>query len=79
VAGAFFVLSNERAVMRFEIQWTRHQGVAMTHRNTAVEAIRFAIEMLGEDFTDVVIIDTNEGGKIYRPFELQRIYKNAKS
>jgi hypothetical protein len=51
--------------MTFEIQWTGHQGAAMTHRATPVEAIRFAIEMLGQDFTDVVIVDLNEGGKTY--------------
>jgi len=65
--------------MRFEIQWTGHQGAAMTHRDTAAEAIRFAIDMLGKDFTDVVIIDTNENAKTYRPFEFERFYKNAKS
>jgi hypothetical protein len=51
----------------------------MTHRDTAAEAIRFAIEMLGKDFTDVVIIDNAEGGKPYGPFEFERFYKNAKS
>jgi hypothetical protein len=34
----------------------------MTHRDTAAEAIRFAIETLGKDFTGVVIIDNAEGG-----------------
>jgi hypothetical protein len=66
------------ATMPFEIQWTGHQGAAMTHRDTPVEAIRFAIEMLGKDFTDVVIIDTNEGGKTYTLFEFQQFYKNTK-
>jgi len=64
--------------MRFEIQWTGHQGAAMTHRNTPVEAIRFAIEMLGKDFTDVVIVDTEEGGKTYTPFEFEQFCKKAK-
>jgi hypothetical protein len=63
--------------MRFQIQWTGHQGAAMAHRATPVEAIRFAIEMFGKDFTDVVIIDTDEGGKIYTLFEFQQFYKNT--
>ena len=50
----------------------------MTHRNTPVEAIRFAIEMLGKDFTDVVIVDTEEGGKTYTPFEFEQFCKKAK-
>ncbi len=41
--------------MRFEIQWTGHQGSAMTHRATPAEAVRFAIEMLGKGFSDVVV------------------------
>jgi hypothetical protein len=77
-SGFLCTLRPERGVMRFEIQWTGHQGAAMTHRDTAAEAIRFAIEMLGKDFTDVVIIDTNESAKTYRPFEFEQFYKNAK-
>jgi hypothetical protein len=64
--------------MTFEIQWTGHQGAAMTHRATPVEAIRFAIEMLGQDFTDVVIVDLNEGGKTYTLGKFTRLYKDAK-
>jgi len=64
--------------MTFEIQWTGHQGAAMTHRDTPVEAIRFAIEMLYKDFTDVVIVDLAEGGKTYTPAEFARLYKDAK-
>jgi hypothetical protein len=43
--------------MSFEIQWTGPQGAAMTHRNKPVDAIRFAIEMLGKGYGDVVMID----------------------
>jgi hypothetical protein len=64
--------------MTFEIQWTGHQGAAMTHRDTPAEAVRFAIEMLGNDFTDVVIVDLAEGGKTYAPAEFMRLYKDAK-
>ena len=63
--------------MTFEIQWTGHQGAAMTHRDTSAEAIRFAIEMLGKDFTDVVIVDLANGGKTYTPAEFARLYKDA--
>ena len=63
----------ERVAMTFEIQWTGHQGAAMTHRDTLVETIKFAIEMLGKDFTDVVIVDLAEGGKTYTPAEFARL------
>jgi hypothetical protein len=63
--------------MTFEIQWTGHQGAAMTHRDTSAKAIRFAIEMLGKDFTDVVIVDLANGGKTYTPAEFARLYKEA--
>jgi len=64
--------------MTFEIQWTGNHGAAMTHRDTPVEAIRFAIEMLGKDFTDVVIVDLADDGKTYTPGEFARLYKGAK-
>ena len=50
----------------------------MTHRDTPVEAIRFATEMLYKDFTDVVIVDLAERGKTYTPAEFARLYKDAK-
>jgi hypothetical protein len=64
--------------MMFEIQWTGHQGAAMAHRDTPLKAIRFAIEMLGNDFTDVVIVDLAEGGNTYTPAQFARLYKDAK-
>ncbi len=51
---------------------------AMTHRDTAAEAIGFAIEMLGKDFTDVVIIDADEGGRTYAPFEFKHFYRTRR-
>jgi hypothetical protein len=42
--------------MPFAVQWTGHLGPATAHRATAVEAIRFAIEMLGKGFADVLIV-----------------------
>jgi hypothetical protein len=64
--------------MTFEIQWTGHQGAAMTHRDTPVEAIRIAIEMLGKDFTDVVIVDLAHGRRTYTTAEFVRLYKDVK-
>jgi hypothetical protein len=64
--------------MTFEIQWRGHQGAAMTHRDTPVEAIRFAIEMLGKDFTDVVIVDLAHGRRTYTTAEFVRLYKDVK-
>jgi hypothetical protein len=55
--------------MRFEIQWTGHQGAAMTHRDTLVEAVRFATEILHKGFSDVVVVDLQDGGKTYAPAE----------
>jgi hypothetical protein len=49
--------------MPFAVQWTGHLGPATTHRDTAVEAIRFAIEMLGKGYADVVIVDSADGGR----------------
>jgi hypothetical protein len=75
---ALWLSTGAWGAMTFEIQWTGHQGAAMTHRDTPVEAIRFAIEMLYKDFTDVVIVDLAEGGKTYTPAEFARLYKDAK-
>ncbi len=66
------------ATMPFEIQWTGHQGSAMTHRATPAEAVRFAIEMLGKGFSDVVIVDLDNSGKTYAPAEFAQFYTNAK-
>ncbi len=61
--------------MRFQIQWTGHQGAAMTHRATPAEAIKCASEMIGNDFTDVVIVDLSEG-QTYSPREFaQSLYR----
>jgi hypothetical protein len=64
--------------MPFEIQWTGHQGAAMTRRETPVEAVEFAAEMLGKGFADVVIVDLDDGGKVYAPAEFARFYTNAR-
>ncbi len=79
VAGAFFVPAD------LELRWcgSKSNGrdikaPAMTHRDTAAEAIGFAIEMLGKDFTDVVIIDADEGGRTYAPFEFKHFYRTRR-
>jgi hypothetical protein len=53
-------------------------GPAKTNRDNPVEAIRFAIEMLGKGFGDVVIVDLDQGGKDYAPAEFARLYKDTK-
>ncbi len=50
----------------------------MTHRATPAEAVRFAIEMLGKGFSDVVVVDLDDGGKTYAPVDFAQFYKNAK-
>jgi hypothetical protein len=64
--------------MPFTIQWTGSFGPATTQRDTPVEAIRFAIEMLGKGFTDVVIVDPDEDDKAYAPAEFAQFYKDTK-
>ena len=64
--------------MPFAVQWIGHLGRATTHRDAAVEAIRFAIEMLGKGYADVVIVDSADGGKAYAPAQFAQFYKNAK-
>jgi hypothetical protein len=51
----------------------------MTHRDTAVDAIRFAIEMVGKGFPDVVIVDLAEGGKTYAPVEFAQLYQDCEA
>ena len=45
----------------------------MMHRDTPVEAVKFAIEILGRGFSDVVIVDLREGGKTYTPAEFGQL------
>jgi hypothetical protein len=64
--------------MAFTIQWTGSLGPATTTRDNPIEAIRFAIEMLGKGFSDVVIVDLDRGGKAYTPSEFAMFYKDTK-
>jgi hypothetical protein len=48
-------------------QWTGSIGLATTNQDSPIEAIRFATEMLGKGYGDVVIVDLQQGGKAYTP------------
>jgi hypothetical protein len=45
-----------------------------TKRKDAVEAVRFAMGMLGKGYADVVILDLAEDGKAYAPAEFRDLY-----
>jgi hypothetical protein len=62
-------------LMPFTIQWTGPRGLAATTRDSPIDAIRFATEMLAKGYADVVIIDL--GGKAYKPAEFAMFYKDA--
>jgi hypothetical protein len=60
--------------MTFEIQWTSPSGPASTKRKGAVDALRFAMEVLGKGYADVVIVDLAEDGQAYTPAEFRDLY-----
>jgi hypothetical protein len=49
-------------------------GPATTHRNSPIDARRYAIEMLGKGYADVMIVDLPENGKAYAPAEFREFY-----
>jgi hypothetical protein len=53
-------------------------GPAITHREGPSEALRFAIEMLGKGYSDVVIVELAENGKAYSPAEFRQLYLNTR-
>jgi hypothetical protein len=53
-------------------------GPATTHRHGPVEALRFAIEMIGKGYRDVVIVDTTNNGKQYNVAEFRQLYVDTK-
>ena len=57
---------------------TGPMGPATTHRDSPVEALRYAIEMLGKGYADVVIVDLAENGKAYRPADFRKFFLDAK-
>jgi hypothetical protein len=64
--------------MPFAIQWTGSLGPGTIQRDDPIEAIRFAAEMLGKGYSDVVIVDLDQSGKAYTPAEFATFYKDAK-
>jgi hypothetical protein len=63
-------------LMVFAIQWTGPEGPANAQRDTPVEAIRYAIQMLGKGYGDVMIIGPD--GKAYPPPEFAKFYSDTK-
>jgi hypothetical protein len=64
--------------MPFAIQWTGPVGPATTRRDTPVEALRYAIEMLAKGYGDVVIVDLAKDGKAYAPTEFAQLYSDTR-
>jgi hypothetical protein len=64
--------------MAFAIEWTGSMGPAKTHRHGPVEALRFAIEMIGKGYQDVVIVDTTNDSKQYSVAEFRQFYVDTK-
>jgi hypothetical protein len=60
--------------MAFAIQWTGPQGLASTRRKDPVDALKYAIEMLGKGYADVVIVDLAENGQAYAPSDFRDLY-----
>ena len=64
--------------MPFAIQWTGPLGPATTRRDSPIEALGYAIEMLGKGYADVVIIALTENGKAYAPAEFREFYLDTR-
>jgi hypothetical protein len=60
--------------MPFAIQWTGVTGPTSTHRDTALEALKCATELVGRGRAEVVIIDLAEGGRAYAPNDFAQFY-----
>jgi hypothetical protein len=70
--GATDLLSS--TAMPFAIKWTGPTGPTSTRRDTAIEALKYATELLGEGRPGVVIIDLAESGKAYAPADFAQFY-----
>jgi endonuclease YncB( thermonuclease family) len=64
--------------MAFAIQWTGPMGPTSTRRKDPVDALKYAEEMLGKGYADVVIVDLAEDGKAYAPAEFRDLYLDEK-
>ena len=62
------------AAMPFAILWTGLTGSMSTQRDTAIEALKYATELLGEGRCDVAIVDLAENGKAYAPADFAQFY-----
>jgi hypothetical protein len=49
-------------------------GPASTRRKDPVDALKYAVEMLGKGYADVVIVDLAEDGKAYAPADFRDLY-----
>ncbi len=54
-------------------------GPATPHRHSPAEALRYAIEMVGKGYADVVIVDLADNGKAYAPAEFREFYLGGKN
>jgi hypothetical protein len=64
--------------MAFVIQWTGPIGPASTQRSSPIEALKYATEMHGKGYADVVIVDLAENGKAYAPAEFFKFYVDTR-
>ena len=64
--------------MPFAIQWIGPTGPTTTRRDTPLEALSCATEMLGKGHAGVVIVDLAEGGKAYMPADFALFYLDAR-
>jgi hypothetical protein len=64
--------------MPFEIQWTSPVGLESTRRKSAVDAVRYAVQMFGRGYTAVVIVDLAENSKAYSLADFRQFYLDAK-
>ena len=60
--------------MAFAIRWTTPNGPASTRRKDPVNALSYAVQMLGKGYSDVVIVDSSDERKAYAPSEFRRFY-----
>jgi hypothetical protein len=64
--------------MPFEIQWTGPVGPESTRRKHAADALRYAVQVFGRGYTDVLIVDLDKDGKAYSLADFRQFYLDAK-
>lgn len=60
--------------MAFAIQWITPNGPASTRRKDPMDALSYAVQMLGKGYSDVLIVDLSDEGKAYAPSEFRQFY-----